>query len=547
MLGRAGKATGKNKFFMNVRFDEGDCCLDFEKKVVDWKMGEVDIHEQQQCPHSEVLLENGTSVETQEAMEKELCSWHDNKVYTEVKDFGQPRISTRWVYTQKQSNGKSFVKARLVARGFEDQEASLIRTDSPTCSKEGLRIALMIMQANHWVCNSLDFKTAFLQSNPFSREVYMSPPVEAKTADGTIWKLLKSIYGLNDAPRSWYISIREELVKLGAEPSKYDEALYTWYVEGKLHGVISTHVDDFCWGGTKLFMVSIMDKIRKKYKIGVERKNNFKYLGLNVSQKNNVIQLDLKSYLDSLEMIPDANLYSRNSEDIMNEKQQTLARSAIGKLNWLATQTRPDLCYDVSMLTSKLKTKKTSCLSQINNVIKKAKMEKSAIGIYDLGNLDKIKIVGFCDASFGNLDDGGSQGGYIIFLVGENNKYIPLTWQSKKTIRVVKSTLAAETLAAVDLSEACIFYRKLLFQLFHLIEDPEVIPIFIKTDNASLCQSIQTSTQILDKRLRIEMAILKEMIEKKEIKAIRWISTKDQLADCFTKKGIPSWKILNFL
>ena len=43
VLGRAGKATGKNKYFINVRFDEGDCCLDFEKKVVDWKMGEVDI------------------------------------------------------------------------------------------------------------------------------------------------------------------------------------------------------------------------------------------------------------------------------------------------------------------------------------------------------------------------------------------------------------------------------------------------------------------------------------------------------------------------
>jgi hypothetical protein len=205
------------------------------------------------------------------------------------------------------------------------------------------------------------------------------------------------------------------------------------------------------------------------------------------------------------------------------------------------------MTYDVSMLTSKLKTKKTSCLSHINNVIKKAKNEKSSIGIYDVGNLKKIKIVGFCDASFGNLDDGGSQGGYIIFLVGENGNYVPLSWQSKKTTRVVKSTLAAETLAAVDLSEACIFFKKLLFQLLHVSEDSDIIPIVVKTDNASLCQSVETTTQILDKRLRIEMAIMKEMIEKKEIKSIKWISTKDQLADCLTKKGVPSWKILNFL
>jgi transposase InsO family protein len=347
VLGKAGKTTGKNKYFMNVRFEEGDYCLDFENKVVDWKKQDLDSSDEQQSSFAEILLENSTSAEIQDAMEKELCSWVNNKVYSEVKDVGQSRVSTRWVLKRKHSNGKSFVKARLVARGFEDEEASQIRTDSPTCSKEGLRIALMIIQANHWVCNSLDFKTAFLQSNPFSRDVYISPPIEAKIPEGTIWKLSKSIYGLNDAPRSWYTSIREELLNLGAEPSKYDEALYTWYVDGKLHGIISTHVDDFCWGGTKLFGVSVMDIIRKKYKIGSEKKDNFRYLGLDVTQRYNSIKLDQKAYLDSIELIPDANLYTRNSEDIMNEKQLTLARSAIGKLNWLATQTRPDLCYDL--------------------------------------------------------------------------------------------------------------------------------------------------------------------------------------------------------
>lgn len=44
------------------------------------------------------------------------------------------------------------------------------------------------------------------------------------------------------------------------------------------------------------------------------------------------------------------------------------------------------------------------------------------------------------------LKDGGSQGGLIIYVVGENNTCSPLMWLSKKLHRVVKRTMAAETL-----------------------------------------------------------------------------------------------------
>ena len=45
-----------------------------------------------------------------------------------------------------------------------------------------------------------------------------------------------------------------------------------------------------------------------------------------------------------------------------------------------------------------------------------------------------------------------------FFLVGNNDKYMPIAWQSKHVRRVIKSTQAEETLAMVDLAEACIFF-----------------------------------------------------------------------------------------
>ena len=52
-------------------------------------------------------------------------------------------MTLRWVVTPKFIDGKPSVKARLVARGFEETQD--FRTDSPTCSKEGLRLSLTII------------------------------------------------------------------------------------------------------------------------------------------------------------------------------------------------------------------------------------------------------------------------------------------------------------------------------------------------------------------------------------------------------------------
>ena len=59
------------------------------------------------------------------------------------------------------------------------------------------------------------------------------------------------------------------------------------------------------------------------------------------------------------------------------------------------------------------------------------------------GPIESFKIVCYNDSSLGNLKDGGSQGGFIIYPVGENNVSSPLMWKSKKLCRVVKSAMAA--------------------------------------------------------------------------------------------------------
>ena len=146
-----------------------------------------------------------------------------------VSDKGQPRISTRWVYTHKSVNNKQVCKARLVARGFQDRDAGNIKNDSPTCSKEGVRTALAIMAFNHRTCKSMSIKIAFIQGKELDWLVYLESPKDANVPPVYISKLTKCVYALSDALRSLYLTLREESLKSGAVVSKYDQAIFSWY------------------------------------------------------------------------------------------------------------------------------------------------------------------------------------------------------------------------------------------------------------------------------------------------------------------------------
>ena len=111
-------------------------------------------------------------------------------MYTEVDDNGQKHITGRWVFSQKLENSTFRPKARYVVRGF--QEKSEIQSDSPTGSKECLRLLLAIIASKQWTLNSIDIKAAFLQGRELTRDVYIIPPPEANVS-GKLWKLEKCV------------------------------------------------------------------------------------------------------------------------------------------------------------------------------------------------------------------------------------------------------------------------------------------------------------------------------------------------------------------
>ena len=144
-----------------------------------------------------------------------------------------------------------------------------------------------------------------------------------------------------------------------------------------------------------------------------------------------------------------------------------------------------------------------------------------------------IRLEVFTDAAFGNLHDGGSRGGYLIF-VSDGLRSAPLDWSSHRLKRVARSTLAAEAQALLDGISGAMYYRQLLMEIGNLEKPPQVI---CYSDCKSLVESSQTTNVTKEKRLRIDLALIRESLERGEI-TIQWVNTKSQLADSLTKGGV---------
>ena len=226
------------------------------------------------------------------------------------------------------------IKARLVARGFEEENLNEIRKDSPTCSKENLRIVLAIISSRQWQASSLDVKSAFLQGNQIDRDLYLKPPKEADT--GNLWKLKTTVYGLSDASRVWYLRVKEELFKVGTEMCKYDEAIFYWRSQNILQEIISCHVDDFCWGGTELFKKKVIDVIKEKFHISQEESSVFKYVGIHLSQqRDGSITIHQHDYISDIQLIDIDRETALMKKDPMTAKESQQLKAIAGQLNWV--------------------------------------------------------------------------------------------------------------------------------------------------------------------------------------------------------------------
>ena len=177
------------------------------------------------------------------AMEEELKSMDQNQVWDLVE---LPKGCKRVFKTKRDSIGNiERYKARLVAKGFTQKDGiDYKETFSPVSKKDSFRIIMALVAHYDLELHQMDVKTAFLNGN-LEEEIYMDQPegFSVKGKEHMVCKLKKSIYGLKQASRQWYLKFNDTITSFGFQENTVDRCIYM-KVSGSKFIFLVLYVDD---------------------------------------------------------------------------------------------------------------------------------------------------------------------------------------------------------------------------------------------------------------------------------------------------------------
>jgi hypothetical protein len=132
-----------------------------------------------------------------------------------------------------------------VAKGFTQREGiDYNETFSPASCKDSFRIIMALVAYYDLELHQMDIKTTFLNGD-LEENVYMAQPkgFAMKEKERMGCHLKKSIYGLKQALRQWYLKYYKTIRKFGFKENVEDNCVYAKFKNGKYIFLIM-YVDD---------------------------------------------------------------------------------------------------------------------------------------------------------------------------------------------------------------------------------------------------------------------------------------------------------------
>lgn len=197
--------------------------------------------------------------EWRKAMEKEIKSIEENNTWELSKlPTGQKTIGLKWIFKLKRDADGRIVKhkARLVAKGYvQEHGVDFEEIFAPVTRLETVRLLLALSAKINWEVHHLDVKTTFLNGE-LSEDVYMKQPegFEKLGQEHMVYRLVKALYGLCQAPRAWNAKLNSCFENLGFTKCPYKHAVYT-RKEGGESLIIAVYVDDFLVTGSDNMLI----------------------------------------------------------------------------------------------------------------------------------------------------------------------------------------------------------------------------------------------------------------------------------------------------
>jgi len=432
-------------------------------------------------------------------------------------------LNAIWSYRRKRSPAGILLKhkARICTDGSQQQYGvDYWETYAPVVSWSTVCLLLSLASFHGWQSSQLDFTQAFTQP-PIAEDVYMHIPQgwhiagnqlvqhdSPKFRDCTHYiKLEKSLCAIRQAARAWFHFLEPGLTKLGFKASEVDPCLFF-----RSDCIIALYVDDcLVFSPNQSTVDTVVAALHQEYQIGSQGSIQ-DFLGIHIhTDATGATHFTQPGLISSI--LQDLNLEVCHKKctpaiSVLHPDhggharcEQWNYRSVLGKLNYLAQMTRPDISMAVHSCT-RFTTAPTylheQAVKRIGRYLYTTKEHGLIYHPTSAGTLDMYVDADFASTwhkEFSHLPDCVmSRSGYVILYSG-----CPIHWGSKLQTEVALSMTEAEYIALSTAARELIPIRHLLRELtLHSLlkavisHSPGTLPpSTIYEDNAS-CIAIAT-------------------------------------------------------
>ncbi|RVW22648.1 Retrovirus-related Pol polyprotein from transposon TNT 1-94 [Vitis vinifera] len=276
----------------------------------------------------------------------------------------------------------------------------------------------------------MDVKTTFLNGN-LEEEVYMKQPEGFSSSGGEhlVSKLKKSIYGLKQTSRQWYLKFHDVISSFGFVENIMDQCIYQKVSRSKICFLV-LYVDD-------ILLATNNKGLLHEVKQFLSKNFDMKDMGDATYVIGIKIQRDrFRGLLAPIVKGDRFNLDQCPKNDLEREQMKNIPYAfAVGSLMYVQVCTRPDIAFAVGMLGR----------YQSNPGIDHCKVAKKVMKYFQ-GTKDymlmyrwtvNLEVIGYSDLDYtGCIDSRKSTSGYVFMLAGG-----AISWRSAKQTLIATSIM----------------------------------------------------------------------------------------------------------
>ncbi|GJZ73923.1 putative ribonuclease H-like domain-containing protein [Tanacetum coccineum] len=405
---------------------------------------------------------------------------------------------------------------------------------APVARIEAIRLFLAFASYMGFTVYQMDVKSAFLYGT-IEEEVYVhQPPGFVDPAHpNKVYKVIKALYGLHQAPRAWYETLSSFLMENGFRRGTIDKTLFIKKKKSDIM-LVQVYVDDIIFGSTKKSICTDFEEcMHKRFQMSSMGELTF-FLGLQVKQQSDGIFISQDKYV--ADILKKFDFLSIRTTTTLIESYKPLVkdedgvdvdvhvyRSMIGSLMYLTTS-RPDIMFAVCSCARFQVTLKASHLNAVKKIFRYPKHQPK-LGLWYPSD-SPFKLEAYSDSDYGgsSLDRKSTTGGYQF--LGRRL----ISWQCKKQTIVANSTTETEYVVAANCyGQVLWIHNQMMDYGFNFMNTK------IHIDNESTISVIKNPVaHSRTKHIEIRFHFIRDCYEKRLIEVIK-IHTDHNVADLLTK------------